>query len=175
MRTTLYGMAAALALVGPAQAQQLTAVIHTVTAAGVSQSLGTVTITGTDAGAAFATDLHGLTPGPHGFHVHAGGDCGPGHNADGQMAAAMQAGGHWDPAATKAHLGPDGAGHLGDLPVLEAGADGNAVVTVVAPRIKDVAELRGKALMIHAGGDNYSDQPKPLGGGGDRIGCGVIE
>ena len=28
--------------------------------------------------------------------------------------------------------------------------------------------------MIHAGGDNYSDQPQPLGGGGARIACGVI-
>ena len=36
MRTTLYGMAAALALAGPAQAQQLTATIHTVTATGVT-------------------------------------------------------------------------------------------------------------------------------------------
>lgn len=29
--------------------------------------------------------------------------------------------------------------------------------------------------MIHAGSDNYSDDPKPLGGGGDRIACGVIQ
>jgi Cu-Zn family superoxide dismutase len=29
--------------------------------------------------------------------------------------------------------------------------------------------------MIHAGGDNYADQPKPLGGGGERIACGVIQ
>jgi Cu-Zn family superoxide dismutase len=29
--------------------------------------------------------------------------------------------------------------------------------------------------MIHAGSDNYSDSPKPLGGGGARIACGVIE
>ncbi|WP_324128836.1 superoxide dismutase family protein, partial [Acinetobacter baumannii] len=29
--------------------------------------------------------------------------------------------------------------------------------------------------MIHAGGDNYSDSPQPLGGGGARIACGVIK
>jgi Cu-Zn family superoxide dismutase len=29
--------------------------------------------------------------------------------------------------------------------------------------------------MIHAGGDNYSDTPKPLGGGGDRLVCGVVK
>ena len=28
--------------------------------------------------------------------------------------------------------------------------------------------------MIHVGGDNYSDMPLPLGGGGARIACGVI-
>jgi Cu-Zn family superoxide dismutase len=27
--------------------------------------------------------------------------------------------------------------------------------------------------MVHVGGDNFSDQPEPLGGGGARIGCGI--
>jgi superoxide dismutase, Cu-Zn family len=30
------------------------------------------------------------------------------------------------------------------------------------------------SIMIHSGGDNYSDQPAPLGGGGARIACGVV-
>jgi Cu-Zn family superoxide dismutase len=34
---------------------------------------------------------------------------------------------------------------------------------------------RGNELVIHIGGDNYSDQPQPLGGGGARIACGAIE
>jgi superoxide dismutase, Cu-Zn family len=29
--------------------------------------------------------------------------------------------------------------------------------------------------MVHAGGDNFSDQPEPLGGGGGRIACGIIK
>lgn len=29
--------------------------------------------------------------------------------------------------------------------------------------------------MIHKGGDNYSDEPAALGGGGARFACGVIE
>jgi len=28
--------------------------------------------------------------------------------------------------------------------------------------------------MIHAGGDNHSDHPTALGGGGARMACGVI-
>jgi Cu-Zn family superoxide dismutase len=38
-----------------------------------------------------------------------------------------------------------------------------------------LSEVKGKALMVHAGGDNFADQPAPLGGGGARIACGVIE
>ena len=34
---------------------------------------------------------------------------------------------------------------------------------------------RHLALMLHAGGDNYSDQPAPLGGGGARMACGVAQ
>ena len=174
MSRIISGLAVALAMVGPAQAQQLAATLEAVTADGVGAPIGTVTVAPSDGGATFTVRLQGLQPGPHGFHVHADGNCGPGHGADGKMAAAMQAGGHWDPAGTKKHLGPDGEGHLGDLPVLEAQADGTVSATVVAPRIRDVEALRGKALMVHAGGDNYSDQPKPLGGGGARVACGVL-
>jgi Cu-Zn family superoxide dismutase len=29
--------------------------------------------------------------------------------------------------------------------------------------------------MVHVGGDNYSDTPAPLGGGGGRLVCGVVK
>jgi len=38
-----------------------------------------------------------------------------------------------------------------------------------------VKDLKGRAVMVHAGGDNFSDQPAALGGGGARVACGVIE
>jgi len=60
------------------------------------------------------------------------------------------------------------------LPVLEVLPDGSVTKTLIAPRIMDIELLRGHTLMIHAGGDNYSDEPAPLGGGGVRIACGVI-
>jgi Cu-Zn family superoxide dismutase len=59
------------------------------------------------------------------------------------------------------------------LPVLEVGTDGRGTTAVIAPRLT-VAQVRGLALVIHAGGDNYADQPAPLGGGGLRIACGAI-
>ena len=166
---------AAGAMPATAQAAELSATLHEISTQGIGAAIGTVTITETAAGASLAVDLHGLAPGEHGFHVHATGDCGPAANAEGQVMAGQAAGGHWDPAGTKAHQGPEGHGHLGDLPVLTVAADGTAKATLVAPNIKDLGQLAGKALMIHAGGDNYSDQPKPLGGGGARIACGVLE
>src|SRR4051794_27152752 len=174
MPTLLLGTAAAvLATLGVAQ--ELKATMRAITEQGIGEPLGMVVISQTAGGASFAPQLHGLPAGEHGFHVHAHGDCGAGPNTEGKVAAGMHAGGHWDPGDTKAHLGPAGAGHLGDLPVLVVQPDGSATAPVVAPRITDVSQLAGKALMIHAGGDNYSDQPKPLGGGGARIACGVIE
>jgi Cu-Zn family superoxide dismutase len=121
-------------------------------------------------------DLHGLPPGLHGFHIHENGACGPSStpSSAGAPVAAGAAGGHFDPARTAMHMGPTGNGHLGDLPYLTVAADGVDRESLTAPRIRDVATLRGRALVIHAGGDNYADQPKPLGGGGARIACGVI-
>jgi Cu-Zn family superoxide dismutase len=42
-----------------------------------------------------------------------------------------------------------------------------------AQRLK-TSDLAGRAITIHAGGDNYSDNPKKLGGGGARVACGVV-
>ena len=89
---------------------------------------------------------------------------------------AMPAGaadGHYDPAGSKAHGTPWGDGHLGDLPALYVAADGTATQPVLAPRLKP-ADLPGRALMVHVGGDNHADHPAPLGGGGARMACGVI-
>ena len=144
-----------------------------VTAQGVGQSIGTVKITETDKGLEFAPDLKALPPGEHGFHVHAKGSCQPAMK-EGKPTAAEAAGGHLDPHNSGKHEGPEGMGHLGDLPVLVVNNDGKATDPVVAPRLKKLDEVKGKALMVHVGGDNMSDQPKPLGGGGARYACGVI-
>ena len=58
--------------------------------------------------------------------------------------------------------------------MLTVDVGGKATKAVVAPRLK-VSDVKGHSIMIHAGGDNYSDQPAPLGGGGARIACGVAK
>ena len=163
--------AACLACGGAAVAAEVKAEVHKVTATGVGEAVGTVTI---GDGGAVKTALKGLPAGPHGFHIHQNGSCDPATPAGGQPTAAGAAGGHFDPQSTGKHEGPQGSGHLGDLPLLEVGADGAANATLTAPHLKDAASLKGKAVVIHAGGDNYSDQPQPLGGGGARIACGII-
>ena len=83
----------------------------------------------------------------------------------------MTAGDHYDPAGTKSHKGPKAGGHKGDLPALNATAKG-INQTVTAPNLK-LSDIAGRALVIHEGGDNYTDQPEN-GGGKGRIACGVI-
>jgi len=173
---TLSFFLASFLLVGTrtAGAETATATINSISASGIGGPLGTVTFTDSARGLVITPKLSGLPPGEHGFHIHEKGDCGPGMN-QGKPAAGFAAGGHYDPAHTKKHLGPlSTAGHRGDLPVLVVDAQGNVTQTVTAPHLT-AAEIRGRSVMIHAGGDNYSDTPLPLGGGGARIACGVIE
>ncbi|HFQ8228366.1 TPA: superoxide dismutase [Cu-Zn] SodC [Citrobacter freundii] len=157
-----------------AQAASETVEMNLVTSQGVGQSIGEVTITQTEKGLEFTPDLKALPPGEHGFHIHANGICQPAIK-DGKASPAESAGGHFDPHKTGKHAGPDGEGHLGDLPVLVVNNEGKAIIPVTATRLKSLNDVKDKALMIHVGGDNMSDQPKPLGGGGARYACGVIK
>ena len=140
---------------------------------GTSESIGSITAQDTDQGMVIYPDLSGLTPGEHGFHLHSVGSCDAGETEDGIAVAGLAAGGHWDPDGSGQHLGPFGNGHRGDLSKLIVDDDGNTNTSVVAPRLS-TADLRGKALIVHAGGDTYRDEP-PLGGGGARVACGVVQ
>src|SRR5512143_551664 len=159
---------------GTAYAASETVTMTAINANGVGKKIGTLRLSDTKAGLQIKPRLAGLPAGDHDFHVHVDPNCGPGNGPDGQPAAGIAAGGHYDPANTGKHLGPLGEGHKGDLPVLTVNASGNATKGIVAPHLT-VADMKGRSIMIHAGGDNYSDQPAPLGGGGARIACGVVK
>ena len=147
--------------------------ISMVDAKGVTSSIGQVSITESKYGLVFSPSLKGLPPGLHGFHLHQNPSCDP-KEKDGKMVPALAAGGHYDPSDTRRHDTPWGDGHLGDLPALFVDAEGNANQPVLAPRLKE-ADLEGRSLMVHVGGDNHSDHPATLGGGGARLACGVIK
>jgi superoxide dismutase, Cu-Zn family len=153
-----------------AAAKEVKIDINKISDAGVGEKIGEVTISEGGTGVTFKVAVKGIPEGEHGFHVHEKGDCGPAMK-DGKLAAGGAAGDHYDPKATHSHKGPAGPGHEGDVPKLSATADG-INQTVEAPRLR-LADLEGRSLMIHEGGDNYSDQPEN-GGGKGRIACGVV-
>ena len=123
-------------------------------------------------------EVSGLTPGFHGFHVHAGTAC-----TGDFVASAM---GHHNPEA-----GGHGS-HDGDMPVLFADAEGRARTSFVTDHFTVDAVL-GRAVIVHAGRDNlanipdryHSDTPDApaagpdqatldTGDSGARVGCGTI-
>ena len=98
--------------------------------------------------------------GPHGFHIHGGGSCEVGDPKEPFKAA----GEHWNPTNQ-----PHG-NHAGDFPVLFSN-NGVARMCFFTDRFK-VADVIGKAVIIHESPDDYRSQP--AGNAGKRLGCGVI-
>jgi len=127
-------------------------------------NFGTLVFNDGPYGLVITPHLTKLPPGAHGFHLHEHPNC---------DAHGMAAGSHFDPKKTKTHQGPYGTGHLGDLPVLFIGPDGKASTPLLAPKLT-TEQLKGLTIMLHHGGDNYTNTPA-LGGGGARIACGVIQ
>ena len=165
--------ALAISLYASTSFAEMVVPMHQVDENGVNDKAGDVTITESEFGLVFTPSLQGLSPGLHGFHVHQNPSCEPAEK-EGKVVGALGAGGHYDPKGSGKHDTPWGDGHLGDLPPLYVAADGSSSQPVLAPRLT-MDDLSGRALMIHAGGDNHSDHPAALGGGGARVVCGVIQ
>lgn len=110
--------------------------------------------------------MTGLTPGPHGFHVHVYGDC--------SAPDASSAGGHFDFLGTPSRAAAESDPITGNLGQLEAGPDGTATVAhlVQDANLWGPASIIGRAVVVHAQG-NDPDSP-PDGAAGPRIACGVI-
>ena len=159
--------------IGFASAAEIVVPMSSVNEQGTVKPIGTITISESSYGLIFTPSIEGLTAGIHGFHLHENPSCEP-KEKEGKQVAALSAGGHFDPKTSKHHAGPWAEGHTGDLPGLVVGQDGKANYAVMAPKLK-ISDVKSRALVIHAGGDNYSDNPAPLGGGGARIACGVIK
>jgi Cu/Zn superoxide dismutase len=100
-----------VAAASAAHAASETIIMNSIDANGVGKKFGTLDLSDTKEGLRVVPRLTDLPPGDHGFHVHVNPDCGPGGGPNGQPAAGMAAGGHYDPANTGKHLGPQGEGH----------------------------------------------------------------
>lgn len=126
-------------------------------------------------GVLIRVEATGLTPGWHGLHLHAVGQCeGPKFDS---------AGSHIQHAGAKVPhglLNADG-NDSGDLPNLYVGADGRGFAEVFTTTAKLVdgdgpgeflLDGDGSTILIHANPDDYVAQP--IGGAGDRVLCGVV-
>jgi len=184
MNKTLLSITLGLLVVGCSHTQNvsetdtpssITVPLFNLTTEGVGDNVGTVTLTDTDQGLQIEPNLTDLAPGEHGFHVHENPSCNISIKDDGTIVAGGAAGGHYDPGKTGEHAGPEGNGHLGDLPLLVVNEGGTTTDQILyAPR-PTVADFLNRSLMIHAKGDNFSDIPAKLGGGGSRLACGIIK
>jgi Cu-Zn family superoxide dismutase len=143
--------------------------------------VGTVRFEGDAHGTTVKVVVHGAKPGNtyHGLHIHAN---------DARQACIppfTNVGGHWhaDPAGTS-H-----GNHDGDLPSLLVQADETGSARSVTDRFAP-GELLGKAVILHAGPDNFANVPTrytaagtpgpdamtlATGDSGGRLACGIIE
>jgi Cu-Zn family superoxide dismutase len=127
--------------------------VHRITAQGVGARVGTLALREHAHGLLAMPLLQGLRPGPHAVHVHTKGSCAPGERDSGRTPGGA-AGGHFDPDDSGRYAGPYKDGARGDLPNLVVEANGTATIPVLAPRL-DLASVRGRSVMIHAGADRY--------------------
>lgn len=129
-------------------------------------SAGRATASESAAGLRVTIEAVGVSPGPHGVHIHTAGRCdGPDFTT---------AGGHWNPLGTKhGSMNPAGP-HEGDLPNLVVGNDGRGTLAVTIPggTLAGLLDADGSAMVIHAGQDDLVTDPS--GNSGARIACGVF-
>ena len=107
----------------------------------------------------------------HGLHIH--------ENKFNLGKDGNAAGGHFDPYYTRRHEGPLGHGHLGDLPPVHFDLKTRTSLQLLylVPRLTPawVECLDGYPVILHEGGDNYSDHPHLNGGGFGRMFGGFIQ
>jgi len=133
------------------------------------------------AGVEIAIQVQDMTPGPHGFHIHANGACAPGPDAaTGQTVAFGAAGGHFDPHMTGKHGRPGQSAHeahAGEAPNIAVGADRRGSLRFTNPNVTlepgGKTSVLGRSLVVHEREDDYATNP--AGNSGGRIACGVIQ
>ncbi len=134
------------------------------------KTVGYATLTEQPAGVKISLQAWKLSPGPHGFHIHAIGRC--------DTPSFLSAGGHFNPDGKKHGLKNPAGSHAGDLPNLVAGPDGAATAEVMVSQVtmgpgkNSLFGREGSALVIHASPDD--EQTDPAGNAGARVACGVI-
>jgi Cu-Zn family superoxide dismutase len=135
-----------------------------------STATGKVTFEEADGMVKMEATISGLTPGTHAIHIHEKADC---SSPDG-----TSTGGHWNPTMAKHGKWGDSEGyHRGDIGNMVASDDGSATVSMQTDEWcigcgDEKKDLIGKAIIVHAGVDDFKTQP--TGDAGGRVSCGGI-
>jgi superoxide dismutase, Cu-Zn family len=131
-----------------------------------SQVRGQVTFTEETEGVRVIANVEGLTPGPHGFHIHEKGDC--------SAADFASAGPHFNPNQVPHGSPTDPQHHAGDFGNLEANQQGVARYERVFNWLsfKGTNSILGRAVIVHEKADDLKSQP--AGNAGARLACGII-
>ena len=150
-------------------AEEKTAVVNIESKSG-SNVTGKVTFTESGNMVKMKAEVFGLSEGNHAIHIHAIGDCSA---EDGKSA-----GGHWNPTNSNHGKWNVGSYHLGDIGNIVADSNGNGVIERSTNNWclncdDDKKNIVGKAIIVHAGPDDFSSQP--AGAAGPRVGCGEIK
>ncbi|PON42815.1 Superoxide dismutase [Cu-Zn] [Trema orientale] len=140
---------------------------------GNSQVEGVVTLTQDDSGpTTVKVRVTGLTPGPHGFHLHEYGDTTNG---------CISTGAHFNPNNLTHGAPEDDVRHAGDLGNIIANAEGVAETTIVDSQIplSGPNSVVGRALVVHELEDDLGKGGHELslttGNAGGRLACGKQE
>lgn len=148
--------------------------LHIPVIANSGAEIGSATLSGGPKGVILRLTINpgALTPGWHGMHFHAVGDCS-------DSAKFMN---------SKAHINHNGAKHGllnpngpedGDLPNLYVAADGSASAEIASELVTmtggdhALLDADGSALIIHAAEDDHTSQP--IGNSGARVACAQIK
>ena len=158
----------ACASFGRSSANSATAVVRDASGA----TLGELRFIGVSTGVHITGDLTGLSPGPHGLHLHQTGRC--------DAPAFAAAGAHLNPQGRMHGLNNPAGPHAGDLPGIIVPASGRVSVDVSTSRVSlgepaasSLFDGDGTAIVVHASADDQRTDPS--GGSGARIACGVVE
>ncbi|KAJ6851954.1 superoxide dismutase [Cu-Zn], chloroplastic [Iris pallida] len=159
-----------------AAAKPLTVVAATKKAVAVlkgnSETEGVVTLIQEDDGpTTVKVRVTGLTPGPHGFHLHQYGDTTNG---------CISTGPHFNPKGLTHGAPEDEIRHAGDLGNIVANAEGVAEATIVDNQIplSGPDAVVGRAFVVHELEDDLGKGGHELslstGNAGGRLACGVV-
>jgi len=133
---------------------------------------GTVTFTQENGLVTMVAEMEGLTEGAHAIHIHEKADC---SSPDGKST-----GGHWNPTAEPhGKWGAEEGFHKGDIGNFMADSTGKGSITFSTDQWcigcgDETKDILGKAVIVHAGTDDFTTQP--TGAAGGRVSCtGIIQ